>query len=207
VPLFGGHRGYKRREDGLVPGSPEAIEADRKKDRERKARAAAAKKAVVEPAPLPSASPGALGPVPPAGHSLAAAPVGEVAPAVPWLPEMLKPLTDELIDAAEERRVGKFTELAREAKLSEKIVKEIGSDSEFPAVAKKGLSLSLPKVVSKWLNKLGISAENEPEITLTSSLVAIWLQGRKLEERLVKLAETAKANPPPAAPQPGTSHP
>src|SRR5579862_2754249 len=36
VPLYGGNRGGKKRRDGLVPGSPEALEADRKADRDRK---------------------------------------------------------------------------------------------------------------------------------------------------------------------------
>ena len=49
--LYGGHRGgNKRRKDGLCAGSPEAIAADREKDRLRKKRSrAAASEAVYYP--------------------------------------------------------------------------------------------------------------------------------------------------------------
>src|SRR5258707_9089158 len=55
APLFGGNRGGKKRLDGLAPGSPEAIEADRKKDAERKRTRREAVQRVAEPPPLPSA--------------------------------------------------------------------------------------------------------------------------------------------------------
>lgn len=39
---YGGLRGGRKRKDGLIPGSPQAAEADRAKDAERKRRARAA---------------------------------------------------------------------------------------------------------------------------------------------------------------------
>ena len=52
APLFGGFRGGRKRKDGLAPGSPEAIEADREKDRVRKERQRSRQ---VEPPALPAA--------------------------------------------------------------------------------------------------------------------------------------------------------
>src|SRR5262245_14939824 len=103
VPDFGGNRGGRGRKDGLAPGSSQATEADKKKDRERKqtARAAAAK--LVEPPPLPSALQGGV-------DTTAAQPGSEPlggtaapgAPVVPWDPATLRPLFEELIEAIEE---------------------------------------------------------------------------------------------------------
>ena len=52
APLFGGFRGGRKRKDGLAPGSSEAIEADREKDRLRKERQ---RSRSVEPPALPAA--------------------------------------------------------------------------------------------------------------------------------------------------------
>lgn len=55
VPLFGGHRGGgKKRADGLPAGSPEAIAADKEKNRLRMAQ----KRAETKVSPLPPALPG-----------------------------------------------------------------------------------------------------------------------------------------------------
>jgi hypothetical protein len=55
VALFGGHKGGgKKRRDGLVAGSPEAIAADKAADAKRKRDARAEKKAAEVPAALPS---------------------------------------------------------------------------------------------------------------------------------------------------------
>jgi len=53
APLFGGYRGGRKRKDGLVPGSPEALAADREKDRLRKERQREREGAAAEPPPLP----------------------------------------------------------------------------------------------------------------------------------------------------------
>src|SRR5438128_831714 len=107
VPRFGGNRGGQARADGLPPGSPEAKEADKKKDRERK-QADRKARAVAQPAPLPSADSNGASAMPATPGSPGpgvAAPVVAAAPVVPWTAEMLKPLTDELIAAAEEGRL------------------------------------------------------------------------------------------------------
>src|SRR5579872_2301004 len=65
----GGLRGGKKRDDGLVPGSPEALEADKKKDAERKRKEREEAKRATDPAPIPpvgspQAQAGAVGAVP-----------------------------------------------------------------------------------------------------------------------------------------------
>jgi hypothetical protein len=113
-------------------------------------------------------------------------------PPVPWQPEILKEFTDELIEAAEEGRMIRFATAAAEAKLPEKLVKEIVSDAHYPPVFKRGLKLSTPRVVAKALNKAGVSAEWADELSFASSLGAIWIQGRKLSAKLDKLIEASK---------------
>src|SRR4051812_5498640 len=104
VPKFGGNRGGKARTDGLAPGSPEALEADKKKDRERK-QAARKTISVAEPPALPAAGQKGVYSVPPSPGSAVpgtSGPVAQAAPApVPWQPETLKPLFDQLVATCE----------------------------------------------------------------------------------------------------------
>jgi hypothetical protein len=186
------------RADGLAPGSPEAAEADRKRDAERKRQERAEAGKLAEPPPLPPAGAPGAGPVPALGgpqSSLLPAPVAP-APLVLWQPDTLREFTDELVEAAEETRVKNFAAKAAEAKLPEKVGREVVKDSHFPAVAKRGLKLSTPKVAAKWLNKAGISAEYADEVTLAGSLLAIVIQGRRLIAKLDELIAAAKAPPP-----------
>jgi hypothetical protein len=198
VPGFGGNRGGKKRADGLPPGSPQALEADRKKDRERKQ----AQRVLAEPPPLPSAGPGLANPAPaaPGGEVPGGGPAGP--PPVPWEPQLVKEFTDELIEAAEAGRVEKFTGKARNAKIPERVVREIGTDSRFPASIKKSLQISTPRVAAKWLNKAGVSAEYADEVAFIGSLGALFIQGRKLSAKLDKLIELAKQPQPTLGPGP-----
>lgn len=106
---------------------------------------------------------------------------------------MLKPLTDELISAAEAGRFKKFVEKLKEAKLPEKVIKEVASDcKEYPAVARRNLELSSPELGAKWLNKTGISAEHRHEVAFVTGLALIFGQGRSINAKLDALIETAK---------------
>lgn len=193
APLFGGHRGGKIRADGLPAGSLAAKEADRRKDRERKARAAAAK---AEPPPLPSAVPGVAGapPSPAAAQllDLASQVSGEGAP-VPWQPDSLRPLFEQLIEAAEESRVGNFIRKCSEAGLTGKLVKEIQEDAHFPKPAKVLLCRSLPRLAAKLMNKSGLSAEYEDEVAVVSALLLVVQNDWKLANRLEEVIAANKA--------------
>lgn len=117
-------------------------------------------------------------------------------PVVPWQAEELKEFTDELINAVEDSRVEKFLKLARDGKVPEKVCRQIGADSHYPAGSKRGLSLSIPRIAAKWLNKFGISAANKEEAILLGCMTVIWAQGRRLAANVKK--QIADASTPPA---------
>ena len=204
VPAFGGNRGGKKRADGLPPGSPQALAADKEKDRLRKQalREAAAK--LAEPPPLPSAIPGLANPTAPASPGEVPGADAASPPPIPWEPALIREFTDELIEAAEDGRVQKITGKAREARIPERVVKEISNDAHYPASAKKSLQISTPRVTAKWLNKAGVSAEYADELAFVTSLGAIFIQGRKLSQKLDKLIELANQPQPAPASTPAT---
>ena len=194
VPKFGGLRGGKPRTDGLVPGSPEAAVADRDRDarrkRERRVKAP-------EPAPLPSHPPNGVSTSvdavsPPVDGAVAQPGVAPVS-FVPWDAQTLKPLFDQLIPTVEDLHVEHLTGMAEEAKLPTEIVKEIGKDARWPGPSRKAIEISAPQVAAKWLNKSGISAENQPEVVLGTAIVSIVVSHRKLALKLEKLLQSRKA--------------
>jgi len=196
VPLFGGKRGGKERRDGLVPGSPEALEADRKKDRDRKAAARAVAAKMVEPPPLPPAAPGMVAaPVPPpAGQSPLSVNSGVEAVAS-WTADDLREVFEELVPATEEELTGRLTKKAQTANLPEKLVKEIGKDSAWSATTKKALVIGGSSVSAKYLNKSGISSEYKAEVVLALALTRIATSHLKTSRRLDALIlEQRKAN-------------
>ena len=185
-PLFGGNVGRKSRADGLKPGSPEAVAADRTRETERKRAQRATQRATTPPPPLPP-SPSAPSPT---ADSLAPAPgvvaadFGGAGVPVPWQADSLKPLFEQLIEAAEESRVSSFLGKCKEAGLLGKLLKEIEADARFPKAAKLLLCRSLPRLAAKWLNMSGISAEYEDEVECVSAMILIVSNDRKLSARL-----------------------
>jgi len=192
----GGLPGGKPRKDGLTPGSPEALAADRKKDADRKkaAREVAAQ-LKPEPAALPSAVPGATSaPV----NSAAAAPGSAVDPAfVPWQADIIKPLVEDLLEAAEEGRVAQYAAKCKELGDMPKLIKEIQDDAHFPKAAKVLLVTSLPRLAAKWLNKSGISAEYQDELAVATAFLIIIKHDRTMSAKLDKLIEQTKPAKPP----------
>jgi len=90
--LFGGHKGGgKKRADGLVAGSPAAIEADRKKNAERMRLARAEKKSAEIPAALPSRAAAAEGPAGALGVGAALERMPLAFPQVPATPVSFAP--------------------------------------------------------------------------------------------------------------------
>jgi hypothetical protein len=191
VPQFSGLRGGKPRKDGLVPGSTEAAAADRDRDRRRKETDRKSKPH--EPAPLPSMGAPMAGPAttPVAGE--VAQPGVATVSFVPWDAQTLKPLFDQLLPTVEDMHVDHLTGMAEQAKCSAEIVKEIGKDARWPGPSRKAIEVSAPQVAAKWLNKSGISAENQPEVVLGTAIVSIVIAHRKLSLKLAKLLEVRKA--------------
>ena len=199
APLFGGLRGGTARKDGLVPGSPEAREADLDKDRERKRKKAAEKRGVpyAEPAPLPSAAPaGAVGAAPPQGGALPVDPVAGALAGVPWQASALKPVFEQLIPVAEDLAMLQIVGKCKLAKLPKEVIKDIETDARWHPMSKKGLEMGLPEVAAKYLNKAGVSAEFQPEVVLLTAISAIAAAHVRTLARLDKLIAGAPAADP-----------
>ncbi|HVV00140.1 MAG TPA: hypothetical protein VHH88_02185 [Verrucomicrobiae bacterium] len=186
VPLFGGRRGGRAREDGLVPGSPEAVAADRKKDRERKRSERAAL-----PDPLPAKLALPSNPMQTPGAVVDPVPVAAPEPDtfVPWDSETLRPVLSELVATIEEMDAAHVTELANQAALPKELVREIAKDARYPTAAKKGIEIGGAEMGAKYLNKAGISAKNKGEVVFATALVSIIASRRSLNKRLEKLIE------------------
>jgi len=199
VPAFGGNRGGKPRDDGLVPGSREALAADKEKDAKRKRDARAAER-VVKPPPLPSAPANGNGPVAPAINGAGALPgaaPGVQSDAVPWDPAALRPLLEELIDGSEQSRVQKRQERAKAVGLPDRIVKELASGATYPAAAKRALALSGSNGTAKLMNSLGISGKYSDVAIAATALTAIIVSNKRSDAKFEELiAEFKKAQGP-----------
>jgi hypothetical protein len=112
---------------------------------------------------------------------------------MPWDPAALKPIFDQLIPAAEDLSVKQITSRAEKARLPADLLREIESDSKWPALAKKGLEMSAPKVTAKLLNMTGVSAEHQDFVVLGTSLATIISSHALLLRKLDKLIATQTA--------------
>lgn len=101
-------------------------------------------------------------------------------------------LVDQLIEAAEENRVGQYVARCAEAGLTGRLVKEIEASAHFPKTAKALLKHSLPRLAAKWMNKAGLSAEWQEEISVLSALILIMAQDRKTTAQLDALVEEVR---------------
>jgi hypothetical protein len=190
VVEFGGNKGGRPRADNLVPGSPEAQEADRKKETLRKAEYRAKLRAKNPPA-LPPALPS----VGSQGSSTLNAPqalpgnqsAGIGAPPVAWQPDSLQPIIDQILPIIEQERVRSKTTKAVKAALPAPLLKEIEKDSHFPASAKVTLSTSVPRMCAKWLNKFGLSAEYQDETLTVLAILSIYHNDSRIDSKLDKL--------------------
>lgn len=189
VPLYGGLKGGRKREDGLVPGSPEAAEADRKKEAQRKRDERAAAALASQPARLPAKVGIVQNQLPATGDSAASGAGVQVVQIVPWTAEIVKPFTSELIPVAELVDVNGIIEKAKAANLPAALVKEIEKGAQWPAVAKKNLDIALPRLSAKWLNRTGLSAEYADEVAVGSAFLMIVTSRNALAARIDKFAE------------------
>lgn len=117
------------------------------------------------------------------------------APVVPWQPETLNSLVEELLNAAEEGRVSSFAGKCTEAGLMPKLVKEIGEAAHFPRAARVLLKESLPRLSAKWLNRSGISSEYQDEVAVVTALLLIVQHDRKTSAKLDELIAAYKQKP------------
>lgn len=201
-------------------GTPEGQDERRRHDtiyRSNRRAARAVAERMVEPPPLPPANPGLAGQSPPPPGGLSPRAIGAVGPAsdptaIPWKPELLTSLIEELLKAAEEFRVDSFVGKCEEAGITGKLLEEIERDAHFPKAAKILLKESLPRLAAKWLNRSGVSAEYQDELTVVTALLLMIQNdrknGAKLDELIaqrkksLKDQQTNPAGTPPAQMQP-----
>ncbi len=205
VPRFGGLRSGRPRKDGLVPGSPAALAADREKERVRK-NAYRARTRVEDPPALPAAGARLVGapptaPAGPPGSGLAPLGADGAAP-VPWDAATLKPLFEQLLPSVEQMTITRLTGRAAKGGLPGDVLKAIEDDARWSQPTKTALLLSGPQVTAKWLNKSGLSAENQPEVVFTTAVCSLVVSQMLLGAKLDKLIAETKKAPEPAKPEP-----
>lgn len=206
VPLFSGHRGGgKKRADGLPAGSPEAIEADKLKDRARKNAANAAKRVAALPPPLPGApSPAANTPVVVGGNApvvpgaVAGAPI-IAAGFVGWQQKLLEKPAKLITKIADRFRCWQLTKKVRQLKLSPEIEKEILADLKWKDEVVADFNASLSECAVMELNRRRIpGAQNSHWINLAmcgGEMVLVHLQTLDRLEKLVAKDRVKPAEP------------
>jgi hypothetical protein len=107
----------------------------------------------------------------------------------------LRPLFEQLIPTVEALTVNQLTGRAEKAHLPASLIKEIERDAKWSAVSKNAVNLAAPQVAAKWLNKSGISAENQPELVLGTALATIFASHTMLLRRLDKLIASRPTAP------------
>jgi hypothetical protein len=105
---------------------------------------------------------------------------------------MLATITDKLLSAAEENRVGRFVARCQEAGLLPKLIQEIEADASFPTAAKALLKDSLPRLACKWLNRFGVSAEFRDELACVTAILLIVKNDKRTAARLDELIAMKK---------------
>jgi len=194
VAKHGGLAGGKARDDGLVPGSADAAEADRKKDAERKRTERAERAAALAPKPLPGQIGNVQGSTIQANSSSAAGAGAVDRPRVPWTVQMLRPLSNQGIKVGELAYVGKISKRATEINLPGQLIKETRNDAEELCKQVRALfEIAVPQVTAKWLNKTGLSPENAPEVALVTAIGAFLYGHFALCKKMDDFAEKVKA--------------
>jgi len=165
VPLFGGHKGGgKKRLDGLVAGSPEAIAADKEKNAARMREARAREKNSSLPSPLPSvatapenaAAPLAVDSTALSGAVVDLAGVAAVAPAplfVPWTEKVLARPIKLLTRIIDRVRCSALMKRVKKLMLEPAQEKEIEKDIQFKEAALNDFNVSLANCAQVELNK------------------------------------------------------
>jgi hypothetical protein len=178
VPLFGGKRGGKARLDGLVPGSDEAKEADRKKNAERMRLARERERAEQTPQRL---SPVAASAESPGVQTIPVVDLAGGSAIVGWLPEDFKQVAPDTIDVIEQWRIQDKIELAESGKLSPPVVAKIAKDAAFPPASKKSLQGSCPEALAKIFNACNVPVALKAYISTAPT--AVYLIVRDLQQR------------------------
>jgi hypothetical protein len=212
-PLFGGNVGRKSRTDGLRPGSPEALAADRAKDAARKRLDRLRRSVATPPPPLPAA--GNAGPAPPAGAPAPALGGESVAlgvPAddfIPWTADDLEPLFAEgVVALGEEVWLNRFLHKAFVNGLPAPVIKKMREEGRFSETGKKLVIKGGAADLARFLNEQHVSARYKSSTQwifgclIISAGCASKLKARN--ETIAAHLELKKASEP-AKPEPAKS--
>jgi hypothetical protein len=192
---FGGNAGRKTRADGLKPGSPAALAADRLADAERKRKEREARRLVTPPPALPAATPPAVDSVAATAEAAAGFVAGgEVDPVLAWSPDDFRQCAGELVDLAEAWRIDCHAKRAAEGKLPGAVVKEIAAGAAFPPGSKKSLATSSPVTLAKMFNALKVPLAVKPVITTAPALAYIIVRDLQTSARIESLIAEHKAH-------------
>ena len=113
---------------------------------------------------------------------------------------MLKPLFDQLLPTIEALTVTQLASKAEKGRLPGDLVNEIEKDAKWSTPAKKALELSAPQVAAKFLNKTGISSENQPEVICGTAIASILAGHVMVLRRIDKAIASMNAAKPAPAP-------
>lgn len=199
--LFGGHRGGgKKRTDGLAAGSPEAEEADRKKNRLRMAAKRAGERAAIAPPTLPPAASPAPAPVqavvnsasPLSGAvaSVAVPAASAVAPTfVAWSARLLEKPARLLLKIIDRVRLSSLNKKLKLLKLDPEKEKEIAASFKWKDDAMSDFCTSLSQCAEIELNRRQVrGAENSHVINVALSFGELALAHFQTMDMLDKLA-------------------
>jgi hypothetical protein len=121
---------------------------------------------------------------------------------VPWDAGTLAPLFRQLIPTVEKAMVSSVIGKCEKAGFPGVVIEKLEKDAAWPEAAKQALAIAGPQVTAKWMNKTGISAENQPEVVLVTALATLAANHFTLMSRLNKLiaAQPAAAAAAPKKP-------
>lgn len=97
--------------------------------------------------------------------------------------------------------ITQITDRAKRLGLPAELMEEIERDSRWNAAAKKTINYSGPQLCAKWLNKSGVSAENQPEVVFGTAVCSLVIGHIMVLRRLDKLIRQNAGSVPQAAEQ------
>ena len=183
--------------DGLKPGTPEAVQADKDKDAARKRAARIEASAARAPAPLPSMpSPSVNIPQPQSPGQPVPAPLAApgVEPQFQWTAKDVEKITRELIELTEELSSKQISKRLIKARLPSDVVREIENDAKWAKRAKDMIEEGGAELFAVLLNKSGVAPEFRPYILLSIGTMEIAVNHLRILKRLDQLIAMNKRN-------------
>jgi len=203
----GGNKGGRPRADGLVPGSPEAIAEDRRKEAERSAK----RREVAKVRELQE-NPYRLSPsdAPAPGATATQIPVTDGQPsleAVDWRPEDFNQVAVDSVELAEAWNINRHVKRRVDGGLAPSVVALAQSECAFPPGTKKSLQSSSPAGLAKLFNTLHVPIAFKPFISTFPALTYLVVRDFQIcareDDLIAKVAAERKATEaPPAEPKP-----